>query len=64
MWMNIPVGDGGHTEWGTPLSKPGDHVVLQAKMDCVVAMSACPQDILPINGEARQPTEAHYQILS
>jgi hypothetical protein len=26
-------------------------------------MSACPQDILPINGAARQPTEAHYQIL-
>ena len=63
MWMNIPVGDRGHTEWGTPLSKPGDHVVLRAEMDCVVAMSACPQDILPINGEARQPTAAHYQIL-
>ncbi len=35
----------------------------KAEMDCVVAMSCCPQDILPINGEAREPTEAHYQIL-
>jgi uncharacterized protein len=28
-----------------------------------MAMSACPQDILPINGRAGKPTEAHYQIL-
>ncbi len=63
MWMNIPVVEGGNTEWGVPASKPGDYVVLRAEMDCVIAMSCCPQDILPINGEAREPTEAHYQIL-
>jgi hypothetical protein len=28
-----------------------------------VAMSACPQDILPINGTAGRPTEAHYEII-
>ena len=32
------------------------------EMDLVVAYSACPQDILPINGRARQPTEAHFSI--
>ncbi|MCH8999696.1 MAG: urea carboxylase-associated family protein [Proteobacteria bacterium] len=63
MWMNIPVVAGGNTEWGVPASKPGDYVVLRAEMDCVVAMSCCPQDILPVNGEAREPTEAHYRIL-
>ena len=63
LWMNIPVDRGGNTAWGVPASKPGDHVVLRAEMDCVVAMSCCPQDILPINGEARAPTEAHYRIL-
>ena len=63
LWMNIPVGADGSTGWGEPLSKPGDHVILRARMDCVVAMSACPQDILPINGAACQPTEAHYMIL-
>ncbi|NYS26055.1 urea carboxylase-associated family protein [Rhodobacteraceae bacterium 2376] len=63
LWMNIPVGADGVTGWGEPLSKPGDHVILRARMDCVVAMSACPQDILPINGAACQPTEAHYMIL-
>jgi len=64
MWMNIPVVAGGNTEWGVPASKPGDYVVLRAEMDCVVAMSCCPQDILPVNGAACEPTEAHYQILS
>jgi len=63
LWMNIPVVEGGATVWGEPVSKPGDYVVLRAELDCIVAMSACPQDILPINGRDRQPTEAHYQIL-
>ena len=63
LWMNIPVAGDGSTSWGEPLSKPGDHVVLRAQIDCIVAMSACPQDILPINGAACQPTEAHYRIL-
>lgn len=63
LWMNIPVAPDGTTQWGEPVSKPGDYVVLRAQMDCVVAMSACPQDILPINGTAGSPTEAHYQIM-
>jgi hypothetical protein len=63
LWMNIPVVEGGRTQWGEPVSKPGDYVVLRAELDCVVAMSACPQDILPINGAACSPTEAHYQVL-
>ena len=64
LWMNIPVGPDGATQWGVPVSKPGDYVVLRAAMDCIVAMSACPQDILPINGAQRSPVEVHYQILS
>ncbi|WP_342643738.1 urea carboxylase-associated family protein [Rhodoligotrophos ferricapiens] len=63
LWMNIPVDEHGKTSWGEPVSKPGDYVILRARMDCVVAMSCCPQDILPINGKAGKPTEAHYQIL-
>lgn len=63
LWMNIPVAADGGTSWGEPVSKPGDYVVLRAEMDCIVAMSACPQDMLPINGRGMKPTEAHYQIL-
>ena len=63
LWMNILVVADGRIEWRAPVSKPGDFVVLRAELDCIVAMSACPQDILPINGVNRRPTEAHYQIL-
>jgi uncharacterized protein YcgI (DUF1989 family) len=63
LWMNIPVAPDGSTSWGEPVSKPGDHVILRAVLDCIVAMSACPQDILPINGAACRPTEAHYRVL-
>lgn len=45
-----------------PVSTPGSYVVLQAAMDLVIAFSACPQDILPLNGTERQPTEAHFVI--
>lgn len=64
LWMNIPVDKDGNTAWGEPVAKPGDYVVLRAVIDCIVAMSACPQDILPINGAQRKITDAHYQILS
>jgi hypothetical protein len=61
LWMNIPVGPDGKIEWGQPRSKAGDHVVLRAVMDCVMVMSCCPQDILPING--LNTVEAHYRVL-
>jgi uncharacterized protein YcgI (DUF1989 family) len=35
---------------------------LRAEMDLVVAFSACPQDLLPINGTGKQLIEAHYSI--
>src|SRR5215212_5170416 len=62
LWMNIQVAPDGKTGWGEPVSKPGDYVVLRAQMDCVIAMSACPQDILPIN--KGKTVEVHYQVLS
>jgi uncharacterized protein YcgI (DUF1989 family) len=61
LWMNIPVGPDGQIGFEPTVSRPGDHVVLRAEMDVVVAFSACPQDILPIND--RRTVEAHYQLL-
>ncbi len=61
LWMNIPVSPAGKISWCEPVSKPGDYVVLRAEMDVVVAMSACPQDILPINGG--EPVEVHYEVM-
>jgi len=62
LFMNIPWEDGDLT-FAAPVSKEGDYVLFEANLDVIVAFSACPQDILPINGEARAPTEAHFQIL-
>ena len=60
--MNIPWDNKGNLSFEEPVSNPGDYVIFKAEMDAVVAFSACPQDILLINGPDRNPTEAHYQI--
>jgi uncharacterized protein YcgI (DUF1989 family) len=63
LWMNIPVTDAGATEWGTPLSQPGDYVTLRAMMDCIVVMSTCPQDMVPINGTDCIVKEVQYAVI-
>lgn len=63
LFMNIPWEAGGGLAFAEPVSKEGDYVLFEANLDVIVAFSACPQDILPINGATRAPTEAHFQIL-
>jgi hypothetical protein len=63
LFMNIPVHADGSLSFEPPPCQRGDYVLLRAEMDCLVAFSACPQDILPINGVACTPTEAHFEIL-
>ena len=64
IFMNIPWTEEGELSFDPPASKPGDYLMLEAQMDLVVAFSACPQDILPVNGRQRTPVEAHFQILN
>ena len=63
LFMNIPVVDGNRVEIRPPVSTPGSYVRLKADCDCVVAFSACPQDVVPINGRALTPTAAHFEVL-
>ncbi len=63
LFMNIPVVDGNYVEVRPPVSTPGSYVTLLAEMDCVAAFSACPQDMVPVNGLEMRPTEAHFEIL-
>jgi uncharacterized protein YcgI (DUF1989 family) len=63
MFMNIPVRGGGGLSFEPCACQPGDHVVLRAEQDAVVAFSCCPQDIVPINGVDCVPTEAHFEIV-
>jgi uncharacterized protein len=62
LFMNIPVIDGNRVEVRPPVSTPGSHVALRAEIDCILAFSACPQDMLPVNGLAMRPTHAHFEI--
>jgi len=63
MFMNIPwLPDGTLGFAALPRPVPGGYVRLRAEMDLVIAFSACPQVILPINGKAGKPVEAHFTI--
>lgn len=64
LFMNIPVAGEGYVKglsFDAPVTKAGDYVVLRADRDVVVVMSACPQDVLEING--KNPSDAHFQVL-
>lgn len=62
LFMNIPWTGPGALSFDPPVSTKGSFVRLRAEMDAVVAFSACPQDILPINGVGCKPTEAHFAV--
>ena len=63
LFMNIPVIDGNRVKIRPPVSTAGSYVTLRAEADCIIAFSACPQDVVPINGLALRPTEAHFELL-
>ena len=61
LFMNIPVREEGVLGWEPALTKPGDFVTLRAELDCLVVVSACPQDIVAING--KNPTPVRIELL-
>jgi uncharacterized protein YcgI (DUF1989 family) len=63
LFMNIPVTGGGRIAFRPPACSAGQFIAFRARMDLIIAFSACPQDIIPINGEARTPTEAHFTVV-
>jgi len=62
LWMNIPVNPDHGIEWLPPVSSPGDYVEFKAEMDCICVMSACPQDLIPVNGIDNKPVELHFEV--
>lgn len=61
VFMDIPVAADGGLRWLPARSRPGDAVTFEAVMDCVVAVSACPMDLNPINGE--RPTALAVELV-
>jgi uncharacterized protein YcgI (DUF1989 family) len=50
LFMNIPWDMDGNITFEPTVSAPGDSVQFRAEVDMIVIASACPMDIVPING--------------
>lgn len=61
LFMATPARADGAIEWLPAETKAGDYVQLRAELDLILAVSACPQDILPIN--RREPTPVAIELL-
>lgn len=62
LFMHIPVSNGVGISFEPPLTKPGDSITFRAEMGAVVAFSACPQDLVPVNGADCVIHDAHFEI--
>lgn len=72
LFMNIPVAPlpealhksnttaGGKISFEPTVSGPGGQVMFEALVDCIVVMSCCPQDLVPINHGG--PNECHFIV--
>ena len=63
LFMNIPWEPDGTLRFEAPTSRPGDLIRMRAETDLVVVMSACPQDMVPVNGVDQRPTEAAFRVI-
>lgn len=67
LFMNIPVRTDGPLQrdavigWEVALTGPGDSAVFRAELECLVVVSACPQDIVVIND--RKPGPLAIELL-
>lgn len=62
LWMNVPVAPDGVTRFAPPVAAPGDRMSFRANVDVIVVMSACPQDLTPVNGEGVAPGPLAFAI--
>jgi uncharacterized protein len=57
LFMNVPIAVDGTIDRVAPIARPGDRVRFVAAIDLVAVFSACPQDVTPINGVLRVPSD-------
>jgi uncharacterized protein len=57
LFMNIPIGEDGGLGFEVAPTAPGDYVTFRAEMECYLALSACPQDLNPINRGGPKPLQ-------
>ena len=62
LFMIAAVIDGRAIDYRRPHSRPGDSVTVRAEMDCLVAVSACPDDVYPTNGGDGTPRDVLLRL--
>ena len=62
LWMNIPVAPDGACSFLPTVAAPGDRAVFRAAMDCIAVLSACPMDVVPINGPEGIPVDIAFEV--
>jgi len=46
-----------------PQARAGDSVTFRAQRDCTLVMSACPQDMIPVNAHGNTPQPVAYEVI-
>jgi uncharacterized protein YcgI (DUF1989 family) len=62
LFMNTKFDAQGVMQIDPPEAKSGASVTFEALHDCIVALSACPQDLVPVNGHGCTPTSVSYFV--
>ena len=67
LFMNIPLNQGlkgdissAELSWEPSPCKPGDHIMLRCLLDCIVVLSACPNDVAKIN--SYEPKDVEFVV--
>lgn len=61
LFMNVALDHRGSLGIRSPLSERGQYVLFEAQSDLIVVMSACPQDLIPVNG-GEGPADCEYEV--
>ena len=62
LFMNTRFDDDRVMRIEPPEAKAGDSVTFRAERDCIIVLSACPQDLVPVNGHGCTPTSVAYFV--
>ena len=62
LFMNTRFDDDRVMRIEPPEATAGDSVTFRAEHDCIIVLSACPQDLVPVNGHGCTPTSVAYCV--
>ena len=62
LWMNIPIAADGGVGFLPTVSAPGDRVVFRVEIPTIAVISACPQDLIPVNGPDGKVMDLAFEV--